>query len=622
MRGLVALRVSLLGPLEVMCDGVLVTPTAGKLRQLLSLLALRANTVVRTERIVEELWEATPPASVSTTLQTYIYLLRKHLNLGRSPSAEKPAEPLLETSPYSYRLSLTPGMLDALWFEQLADRGRAELEAGDLAAGSAALGEALRLWRGPALADVVCGPLLQAEVLRLEERYKGVLEGRIDADLALGRHAELLGELTSLVAEYPTHEGFPFRLMTALYRSGRRADALSVYQRLRRSLAEDLGLDPSAGIRRLHESILDSDPLLDLPGTATVATPPPPEVNMVPAAPKIVGRAHQLAEIFDLLTAPPGSQPAVVMMAGPPGSGATTICAHVSQVVRECYPDGQFFASMLDHEGRKIGAERVLEDFLRATGVSGDCVPLSLPGRVLAFQDWTRSRRVLIVLDDVTETAQLSPLLPANADSAVLVTCRRRLSIPSVSHLINIPPLTVGEGVRLLADLLGDARVIREPHRARRLVELCDGLPGALHDVAARLLVRPHWELGRMVKTCELSYAGSSPAGGSIWASVERTCRLASHRVQAALGRLTELASPVVPLSLAAATLQVDEHLAEMLLEELVELRLLEADPGEGHAKEPRYRFIPTIRHVARLLTGPAEADPLDAALVRAGLPS
>ncbi len=611
--------VSLLGPLQVIRGDDIATPSAGKLRQLLSLLALCANGIVRTEQIIEELWEQCPPVSVSTTLQTYIYLLRKDLDLGRSQptrvsGAGESWQPSLQTSASGYQLSLEPGMLDSLRFEQLAERGRVTLDAGKTAAAADTLAEALRLWRGPALVDVTCGPLLQAEVLRLEENRKSTLENRIDADLALGRHMELLGELTALTAKHPTHEGFPARLMKALYRAGRRSDALGVYQRLRYSLADELGLDPSADIRQLHQSILNADPLLDMPKPEKVTAAAPVRVvpSQIPASiPMIVGRTQQLAEILDLLTAPSHDHPSVVMIAGPPGSGTTSICTHVSRQVRECYPDGQFFARMLDHEGRRVSPAKVLEDFLRAIGVPEDRMPPSVVERAYVFQEWARSRKTLVMLDDVVDISQVDWLLPANPDSALLVTCRRRLSIPSVTTLVNIPPLSVEEGVQLLIHLMGRERVEREPAAARRLVDLCDGLPAALQGAAACLLVRPHWTLERLVARKEYELAVSAtatvePADDpmSIWASVKRTYQIVPRPAQIALGRLTTLPATVVSLDLAASALGIDEHLAESILEELVEFQLLETESDAERENGLDYWFLPTLRRIGHQLAG------------------
>lgn len=268
------MRINLLGPLSVTIDGRNVTPTAPKPRRVLTLLAICANRVVQNETIIEELWEDRPPTSVTTTLQTYVYQLRKCLHLTASQAAGgggrgRPRD-ALRTFAGGYMLSLEPDEIDSLRFEQLAQRGRLELESGDIARASRTLSEALELWRGPALVDVNAGPILQVEILRLEELRKSALELRIDADLRLGRHHALLGELIGLAAQQPTHEVFQAKLMLALYRAGRRSDALHAYQQARQALVTELGVDPCGELQWLHRAILAGDPALSLP-SATVA---------------------------------------------------------------------------------------------------------------------------------------------------------------------------------------------------------------------------------------------------------------------------------------------------------------------------------------------------------------
>jgi DNA-binding SARP family transcriptional activator len=267
---MIGMQINLLGPLVVLVNGIMVTPTAPKPRRVLALLATCSNSVVRNELIIEELWEDRPPASVTTTLQTYVYQLRKYLGLTTSSPAHcslqgRRTADALHTFAGGYMLALSPEALDSLRFERLAQRGRAELEAGLVGDSAQTLREALALWRGSALVDISPGPILQVEVLRLEEIRSSTLEARIDADLRLGRHHDLLSELVGLVARQPTHEGFQSKLMRAFYRAGRRSDALHAYQRVRQALVTELGVDPSGEVQRLHQSILAGDPGLDLP---------------------------------------------------------------------------------------------------------------------------------------------------------------------------------------------------------------------------------------------------------------------------------------------------------------------------------------------------------------------
>ncbi|MER5772004.1 AfsR/SARP family transcriptional regulator [Streptomyces sp. NPDC001985] len=279
------MHVRLLGPLSIRVNGKNMTPTAPKPRRVLALLATSANQVVRNEQLIEEVWESRPPRSVTTTLQTYVYQLRKSLDLAIAPerSGLRP-ESALRTFVGGYMLTLPEGALDSQVFERLAQRGRVQLTAGRVHEAARTLQEALELWQGPAMVDVNPGPVLLSEALRLEEIRKSVLDLRIDADLRLGRHHELLAELIKLVAAQPTHEGFQAKLMVALYRAGRRSEALQTYQRARQRLVDELGVDPSATLQRLQRAILAGElettsPGQDMAGVSSGAGAPVGEIR-------------------------------------------------------------------------------------------------------------------------------------------------------------------------------------------------------------------------------------------------------------------------------------------------------------------------------------------------------
>ncbi|MFG2452919.1 BTAD domain-containing putative transcriptional regulator [Streptomyces sp. NPDC048512] len=264
--------IDVLGPLGVRVNGVAVMPTAPKPRKVLALLALHVDRVLPVGLLIEELWGQRPPRSARTTLQTYILQLREligaALQAGAARSAElEPASPdrvavsakdVLVTAPGGYLLRGGGGSSDVQKFERLAGMGYRAMDAEDFAGAARLLREALSLWSGSALADVQTGAQLEMEVRRLEETRLCALYQRIEADLRLGRHRELLGELTVLVSRYRTHENLHGQFMLALHRSGRRGEALSVYQRLRQALVRDLGLEPSAGLRRLQRAILET----------------------------------------------------------------------------------------------------------------------------------------------------------------------------------------------------------------------------------------------------------------------------------------------------------------------------------------------------------------------------
>uniref|UniRef100_UPI0006E2933D AfsR/SARP family transcriptional regulator n=1 Tax=Streptomyces atriruber TaxID=545121 RepID=UPI0006E2933D len=255
--------IEVLGALAVRENGLSITPTAPKPRQVLALLALHADRMVPVSALTEELWGAAPPRSARTTLQTYVLQLRELIAAALAREAvpdgaggPRSAKDVLVTMPGGYLLCGGGGASDVRTFERLAGAGYRAMDAGDCAGAARQLREALALWSGTAFADVQAGPQLQMEIKRLDESRLCALDRRIEADLRLGRHRELLAELTVLVNGYRTHESLHAQYMLALHRSGRRGEALDAYQRLRTTLVRELGLEPSARLRRLQRSIL------------------------------------------------------------------------------------------------------------------------------------------------------------------------------------------------------------------------------------------------------------------------------------------------------------------------------------------------------------------------------
>jgi DNA-binding SARP family transcriptional activator/ABC-type branched-subunit amino acid transport system substrate-binding protein len=253
----------ILGPLDVAENGHRIDLGGPRQRALLALLLLNANEVVSRDRLIDELWGEEPPASAVKTLQVHVSRLRGSLN-GRD-GASGPGAGRLETHGHGYLLRVEPGELDADRFRTLLEEAKRDLARGEAGPASESLREGLGLWRGPPLADLSQDSFARAEIARLDELRLGGLEERIDADLALGRHAVLIGELESLVAKHPLRERLRAQLMLALYRSDRQAEALRVYHDGRRTLAEELGLEPSESLRRLERQILEQDPSLAVP---------------------------------------------------------------------------------------------------------------------------------------------------------------------------------------------------------------------------------------------------------------------------------------------------------------------------------------------------------------------
>ncbi|MEV1080696.1 AfsR/SARP family transcriptional regulator [Streptomyces sp. NPDC050211] len=286
--------IALLGPLGARIGQASVVPSAAKPRKVLALLGLHCGRPVSVSTLVDELWEDRPPRSAEATLHTYVKQLRRliahalELNApqrgagncatshngaadNRRQNAALPGRlgprDVLRRVPGGYLLDAPTESTDATRFERLAAAGRRAIEEGVDDEGCALLMQALRLWRGPVLADVEPGFILRAETLRLEELRMAALEERFDAELRLGRHRVVLGELASLASRFPLHEALHAQLILALHRSGRSWQALETFRSLRRTLADELGLEPSSRLRELHEAVLRGDPALDSEGT-------------------------------------------------------------------------------------------------------------------------------------------------------------------------------------------------------------------------------------------------------------------------------------------------------------------------------------------------------------------
>jgi DNA-binding SARP family transcriptional activator len=250
----------LLGSFEASLDDVAVVPSAAKQRQLFALLALNAGRAVSVSMIMDELWGTEQSKAATTTLHTYIGKLRGELGRALGEGCEQDAKQILVTEPVGYSLRVPFADLDVGRYEQLSKVGRLAADHGDFAAASRSLGAALALWRGPALSDVVAGQHLRVEMVRLEENKLADLDLRLEADLHLGKHRALLGELAGLCERFPMSESLGTKYMLALYRSGQQWRALEVYQRLRATMTGELGVEPSTGMQGLHLAMLRGDP--------------------------------------------------------------------------------------------------------------------------------------------------------------------------------------------------------------------------------------------------------------------------------------------------------------------------------------------------------------------------
>ncbi|MFI8520756.1 BTAD domain-containing putative transcriptional regulator [Streptomyces sp. NPDC085481] len=591
-----------------MHEGTHVTPSAPKVRQVLALLALRANTTVPLHQLVEELWEEHPPSSAATTLQTYIYQLRKLPGLSEPSHTDACASaPALLTTPGGYRLSVPQGCLDARQFTDLAARGRLAMEQGAVADAADLLHRALAVWRGPALSDLAPGPIVGIDALRLEEQRYEVLEERIDVDLLLGRHHRLISELTALAADNPTREGLHAKLMLSLYRAGRRPDALEVFQRMRQVLTRELGLEPCSELQRLHQQVLAGDPGLDLPAgpVAVTGAPPsaPPPVTL-PADVPLIGRDGELAHVERMLTEPAGQdRPRCVSVAGAPGAGTTAFTVAVAHRLTDAFPDGRMYVSFGDPAGPR-SVEEVLGELLEAVGHRRDGLPPGRAERARMFQSWTAGRRVLLVVDDVAAAHQVSDLIVAGAGSAVLVAGYRRLYGGRFGAPVDLPPLGPDQSLELFLGALGSDRSLGDTAWLRTMLELCGGLPGPLAEAAGLLALRPHWSVRQLIdwmrrdRPTVVNHQRPHP-----FHHVLRRYGGLDPRRRDALVKLAWDADGVLTVEHAAGVLEWDLDESEELLEELVEFLLLEVDLVRDRSSERffQYRLPPLLRMALRV---------------------
>ncbi len=306
----------ILGPVEARTERGPVALGGVKPRAVLAFLLLHANEPVSADRLALALWGDDAPGGAVKTVQVHVSRLRKALGDGE----------IVETTPAGYRLRVRPGELDAERFEGLVEDGRHALEAGQPDRAAALLREALGLWRGSPIAELGFEPFARTEIARLEEQRLAALEARVEADLAAGRDAEVIGELQQLVARHPTRERLAGHLMLALYRCGRQAEALESYQKARRVLVEEMGIEPGPELRRLQDAILRQDEALD-PRSARRDLPA--ELDAATASP-LVGRSEHVAALRRWWRRAREGRGALVTLNGVPGIGKTRLAAELA----------------------------------------------------------------------------------------------------------------------------------------------------------------------------------------------------------------------------------------------------------------------------------------------------
>jgi DNA-binding SARP family transcriptional activator len=516
--------VGLLGPVEIgPAGGVMAPVPQPRLRVLLGLLSVVAGQVVTAESLVDGLWGEEWSPGREKNLHSQVSTLRRRLE-----QTEPGGGGRLARAGTGYRLVLGPGELDVAVFRDLAGRGREAARAGDAAAARELLGQALGVWRGAALADAapLC-PRLAGEAARLEEARAAAVEERVGCDLALGRHAEVVEELAGLVAQFPLRERLAGLLITALYRCGRRGEALAAYDNTRRVLAEELGLDPGPELAGLQARVLADDPALTAPA------PPAAGAGVVPRQLPaglgfFAGREAELKQLDELLdqaglpdgvngNGGPGGAVVISAVAGTAGVGKTALAVHWAHRVAARFPDGQLYVNLRGYDpGAAVTPEEATAWFLAALGMPASQIPAGPAERAGLYRSVLAGRRVLIVLDNARDAAQVRPLLPGGGGCLVVVTSRSALAglaAAEGARPLRLGPLDDEQAALVLVARLGPERVAAEPEAAAELISRCGGLPLALAVMAARAAADP--DLPLAVLAAQLAWAPEAGAAAA-----------------------------------------------------------------------------------------------------------
>lgn len=475
-------------------------------QKVLAVLLLDANRTVSLGHLVDALWDEDPPATAEKQIRNAVSRLRSIL----APPHGQPAL-ITAVGDAGYRLVVAQGALDAAEFEREVAEAEQAAAAGDVQRAAALLRGALDRWRGPALAGM-SGRLIEAGAAAWNERRLAVQETWTDHQLALGRHAQVVADLSATVARHPLREKPVRQLMLALYRSGRRTDALDAYHRLRIRLADDMGLDAGPALHELHQQILTDDPAIAAPGHPAAAPPAAPAAPRVPrqlpaAAGHFTGRRRHLKLLDELLghSADSGSGTAVISaIGGTAGIGKTTLALHWAQANAEHFPDGQLHANLRGFApgGRAMPPREVIRGFLDALGAPAATIPQDLDAQTALYRSLVAGRRMLIVLDNARDTEQVRPLLPGTPSCVVIVTSRNQLAglvAAEGAVPVTLDLLSENECHDLLARRLGPERVAAEPEATAALIDLCARLPLALSIAAARAIVTPGMSLADLV---------------------------------------------------------------------------------------------------------------------------
>ncbi len=625
-------RFRLLGPLEIRAGEDWRGIGAPKWRSVLAALLIGAGQIVPADVLISEVWGDEPPAKAANLISIYVLRLRRLMDDADSA--------LLVTRAPGYQLRVTASDTDALVFETMVRDGRRALADGDPQGAASQLTQALALWYGRPLADVPATPLVEAEAERLAELRLEAIELRITAELACGGYAQAVPEIGRLLADHPLREGLWLLLMRALDGAGRHAEALEAYGRARNAIADQLGVDPGAELRQLYADLLAKDhaaprgtisvglvtaptgepgPEAAGPGSAESAGSAAPAGSrpsrvarsrrqapaQLPAdIADFTGRDEQVKRLCDLLSDPgaigdPGAV-RIAVVAGAGGLGKTSLAVHAAHRLRREFPDGQLYVDLLGATPNLLPIGDVLARFLRDLGVDGRDVPVADDERAARYRTILARRRILVVLDNARDAAQVRPLLPGNASSSVLVTTRSRMPDLASTKLVDLNVLDDAEALQLFVKVVGEERPAAEPEATAELLDACAGLPLAIRICAARLATRAGWTIQTMTnrlrdvrRRLDELKAGDLAVRASFQVSFASLPARADDRgidPSRAFCLLGLWQGSSISAAAATALFGVPEYSAEDALEVLVDTHLLECVAAD------RYRFHDLLR--------------------------
>jgi DNA-binding SARP family transcriptional activator/Flp pilus assembly protein TadD len=591
----------ILGPLQVCADGCEMSLGGPRSQRMLALLLLNANRVVTLTRLVAAAWDDEPPATARRQVVNRVAALRagfKRLG-GR-----------IDTHDSGYRLIVGPGELDSLAFKHAVVEARAAQKPQDAVA---ILRAALALWSGPALAGLD-GELIGREALALNETRLAALGDCIDQKLSLGAEAALVPELCQLVAEYRTTERFVGQWMVALYRTGRPGEALNAYRNLRDHLIEELGIEPGAHLRDLQLRVLNGEPSLSAGAYQAASIVPGPVIpRQLPVdVAGFTGRRAELARIETELGPNQGTGMAIVAIEGVGGIGKSALAIHAAHRVAERFPDGQLY---VDLQGYTPGLEplsphEVLSRFLRALHAKSDEIGNDLSEVAARFRSEVAARRLLVVLDNARDAAQVVALLPGSRTCGVIVASRRLLTALEGAVHLRLDVLSPADSVAQLACILGRQRVTADPEAVAAVAEWCGHLPLALRVAGARLAARPGWpvrvladRLGdAQARLDELEFTDAG-VRASLAVSLEelRSAGDLDRRAADALVVLSLFDGRDLGIPTAASMLDCGPADAERVLERLVDANLMETPAYGRHYLHDLVRLFGREQATARL---------------------